>query len=129
MTEYNLSHKIKNLDGKQLEVRAANESREMTLGLCIVEVLLDPCPRLNGHKMLRRFELAKMVHDAEPLGPGMAPEIALSSEDVQLIMTCADVGEWAFPLVVGRLHEMLELGLAAPPHVPEKASPVLDVAS
>lgn len=95
-----VNQKLKNLDGEVLkETGPGDKLVDVDLKLIIVNALLIPIQEDKGIDKMKKYELAKMIHNSKV-------NVDLTAEDISFIKK--QVGDNYSPLVVGQMFEILE---------------------
>lgn len=79
------------------DVNGNGEAVDATIRMALVNAVLSPVQKETGMDKVRKYELAKRIHDQD--------EVELSKDDVELIKE--RVGELYTPMIVGQIFELL----------------------
>jgi hypothetical protein len=102
--EINFGQTLKTLDGTQMQ----NDKKEpLTLRYVCESALLsmDPQAKIGGPEKMKRYDLARKIHDGKDPVRVDAGEIVTLKEQI---------GETYLPLVVGQAYKMLEQEVKPP---------------
>ena len=90
---------LKTMDGQVMKDMVDGEAVDATLRMAMVNAVLSPIEKESGMDKVKKFNLAKKIHDAES-------EVDLTVEEVSLVKE--RIGE-VFPvLIVGQVFNLLE---------------------
>ena len=90
---------LKTMDGQVMKDMVDGEAIDATLRMAMVNAVLSPIEKESGMDKVKKFNLAKKIHDAES-------EVDLTVEEVSLVKE--RIGE-VFPvLIVGQVFNLLE---------------------
>lgn len=90
---------LRNMDGNVMKDNVDGEAVDANLKMAMVNAILSPVERESGMDKVKKYELAKKIHDA-------TDEVELSVEDVSLIKE--RVGDVFPALITGQVWSMLE---------------------
>jgi hypothetical protein len=89
---------LKTLDGTVImDNDGKGNAVEATVRMALVNAILSPVQQETGMEKVKKYELAKKIHDQD--------EVELSMDDIELIKD--RVGEIYAPVVVGQLYSLL----------------------
>jgi len=90
---------LKNMEGAVMKDMIDGEAVDATLRMAMVNAILSPVEKESGTEKVKKYELAKKIHNA-------TDEVELSAEETTLIK--GRVGE-VFPvIIVGQVFDLLE---------------------
>ena len=90
---------LKNMDGQVMKDMVDGEAVDATLRVAMVNAVLSPVERESGTDKVKKYELAKKIHNA-------TDDVELTAEDISLIK--GRVGEVFPALIVGQVFDILE---------------------
>ena len=86
-------------DGQTMKDIVDGEAVDATLRMAMVNAILSPVEKESGMDKVKKYELAKRIHNAKD-------EVELSAEDISLIKE--RIGEVFPALIVGQVFDLLE---------------------